>query len=741
MKKVFYSLAIFLSIFIINVSEVDALQCKYVCKNCDDNGNDVEFNITTNGNIYVRSSGKFTFGGEEKSSSNTWSNTASTSGLVIGARHDLYKITNENGNVKSSELLATDDCTNYMYYVVNSDRGRNKFYLSNLDYSTLSKTFSEIKGMNGKKVLTLDSYGNYTDKVTNKSLDEMVCTYSYTQDLRDYDADGFYTETYSFKIKSGIGSKTNGSYSVYKNGKELYTGKYSNKEIDDEKKFASGTTYLDYFSIRIFWNDERDELECPSNIITKYTGTGTLIDSTEVIEIGYNINEMNAASELYKEHWYQFYNKYKTMYTLDKTQSYIKTTDVDLKSKICTYTKPEFVCDPSKNGSNCAPELALSLFESSRGYIAQFTNISPYKSSKTNITSGIISEDCNNLPKIYTNCLSNSYTIFGVNRNKQCTISETPFDGNDVVELVPAEWSNTQSIDDVYKGLGVYLGTEYRKNICTLRTHLLNYATYSDLTKTTNLSFYSYNSQLEGSYNITSLPCYDWNVEYSCSTQDCKDNSEYYANKVLKDTYSYCNARYSDYYSNKNNSDSKFLNGRYEECKTFQTFYDSLVENGIINSMFTGCDVYTGELADKINFFLNIIKIAAPIMALVLGLLDFGKAVVAADSAKEMKDAGKRFGRRLVATALLFLVPTLLSVLINIFLGDEINNNPYCGLIDIDNNTTETTTDSSSNIIYDKEDCPGLYIKNTKTCVVPASGGTSSGSSGGISSPNIDRLD
>ena len=722
MKKVFYSLAIFLSIFIINVSVVDALQCKYVCKNCDDNGNDVEFNISTTGNIIVKPSKTFTFGGEEKSSSNSWYNSAPTNGFVIGGRNiDLYKITNENGSIKSSELLATDDCTNYMYYVVNSKGNRNKFYLSNLDYSTLSKSFSEIEGMNGKKILTLSSYGDYTDKVTNKSLDEMVCTYSYTQDLKLMAGeDGSYTETYSFKIKSGIGSKTNGSYSVYRNGEELYTGKYSNKEINDEKKFASGRTYLDYFSIRIFWDDEHDSLECPPMITTKYTGTGSVFNSTEVIEIGYNLNEMNAATELYKEHWYEFYRKYNTKYVLDKTQSYIKTTDVDLKSKICTYTKPEFVCDPSKNGSNCAPELALSLFESSSGYIAQFTNISPYKSSKTNITSGIISEDCNNLPKIYTNCLSNSYTILGKNRNEQCTISETPFDGNDVVELVPAEWSNTQSIDDVYKGLGVYLGTEYRKNICTLRTHLLNYATYSDLTKTTNLSFYSYNSQLEGSYNITSLPCYDWNVEYSCSTQDCKDNSEYYVNKALKDTYSYCNARISDYYISKNNSDFKFLNGRYEECKAFQTFYDSLVENGIIKSMFAGCDVYTGELADKINFFLNIIKIAAPIMAIVLGMLDFGKAVVASDSAKEMKDAGKRFGRRLVATALLFLVPTLLSVLINIFLGDEINNNPYCGLLDINNNTTETTTDSSSDIIYNSEECPGIYIKSTKTCVVPS---------------------
>ena len=128
MKKVLTILFTFVT-FLCFTNNVDALACKYYCENCDDNGKNVEFNITTTGNIVVKSANSFKFGGEEKKSSDAWYNSAPTNGIVIGGRNiDLYKITNENDSIQKSELLATDKCTSYMYYVVNSDGNRNKFY-------------------------------------------------------------------------------------------------------------------------------------------------------------------------------------------------------------------------------------------------------------------------------------------------------------------------------------------------------------------------------------------------------------------------------------------------------------------------------------------------------------------------------------------------------------------------------------------------------------------------------------
>lgn len=90
------------------------------------------------------------------------------------------------------------------------------------------------------------------------------------------------------------------------------------------------------------------------------------------------------------------------------------------------------------------------------------------------------------------------------------------------------------------------------------------------------------------------------------------------------------------------------------------------------------------ELLGFLQTALNIIKIAGPVLAIVLGMLDFAKAILASDADKELKTAWKHFVYRLIAAALLFLIPAALSFLMNILIPERATDNPYCDIIVVD---------------------------------------------------------
>ena len=115
------------------------------------------------------------------------------------------------------------------------------------------------------------------------------------------------------------------------------------------------------------------------------------------------------------------------------------------------------------------------------------------------------------------------------------------------------------------------------------------------------------------------------------------------------------------------------------------TFYDDMVKKGIINDLSIGCDFITSELAEKLKWLLDLLKIAGPIAALGLGTLDFVKAIASGDADKEMKSAFKKFTTRMIAAALLFIVPLVLAFMMDTFLGNQDGydpGNPFCDVID-----------------------------------------------------------
>ena len=165
------------------------------------------------------------------------------------------------------------------------------------------------------------------------------------------------------------------------------------------------------------------------------------------------------------------------------------------------------------------------------------------------------------------------------------------------------------------------------------------------------------------------------------NNSDCINNANYLTEQGLKNIRSYCNNVYEKYGENYDMN----LNERMDECISFNKFYSQLVSEGIVNDLADYCGILSEDFVEKLSFFLNIIMIAGPILAILLGSVDFIKVIANGDADKEMKTAFKHFMIRVGSAALLFIVPLLLSFILNIFMANEGGydpENPFCNVND-----------------------------------------------------------
>ena len=122
-----------------------------------------------------------------------------------------------------------------------------------------------------------------------------------------------------------------------------------------------------------------------------------------------------------------------------------------------------------------------------------------------------------------------------------------------------------------------------------------------------------------------------------------------------------------------------------DECVSFNNFYSELVNQGIVDNLANYCGILSQDFAAKLKYFLNIIMVAGPLLALGLGTVDFVKVLANGDADKEMKNAFKRLLTRLGAAALLFLVPIILAFLLELFIKPDSGydpDNPFCDVVD-----------------------------------------------------------
>lgn len=95
------------------------------------------------------------------------------------------------------------------------------------------------------------------------------------------------------------------------------------------------------------------------------------------------------------------------------------------------------------------------------------------------------------------------------------------------------------------------------------------------------------------------------------------------------------------------------------------------------------CESILGDVNDEssvawlLQKILNYIKILGPTIAIIMGSLDFAKAIIASDE-ESMKKSQSKFVKRLIAAVILFFLPLLVSILLGIF--NFTTNNATCGL-------------------------------------------------------------
>lgn len=86
------------------------------------------------------------------------------------------------------------------------------------------------------------------------------------------------------------------------------------------------------------------------------------------------------------------------------------------------------------------------------------------------------------------------------------------------------------------------------------------------------------------------------------------------------------------------------------------------------------------ELLDLINLLLKIVQIAAPIIVIIMGSIDFGSVVISQDQ-DAMKKAVSKFIKRCIAAVAIFFIPFIVKLILNMDgISDWQSDDPTCGI-------------------------------------------------------------
>lgn len=84
----------------------------------------------------------------------------------------------------------------------------------------------------------------------------------------------------------------------------------------------------------------------------------------------------------------------------------------------------------------------------------------------------------------------------------------------------------------------------------------------------------------------------------------------------------------------------------------------------------------TAAIWQFVGYVLFVFKIAIPLLLIIFGMLDLGKAVVSSDD-KEIKAATTKLAKRAVAGVVIFFIPTLVGFIFSIVNGFSDVKNTY----------------------------------------------------------------
>lgn len=266
---------------------------------------------------------------------------------------------------------------------------------------------------------------------------------------------------------------------------------------------------------------------------------------------------------------------------------------------------------------------------------------------------------------------------------------------------------------------------DYGQNKCpTLHMFYINtsmddtnddYHDYSIFSSTYLLSNSAYVGCLEGKDNIINTGCmlhalgadtYKYYEMHLSSDEENKDKEEFSNCPQTSKTYGTIRENYESY---KKDGGVNYIIAADKEieklrntCGTILTYMDYYLSNGVKEACVDFClnmddeisklkkeygiptgtkDGECGFSEKLILFIANIvkwIKYIIPVIVIVLGILDFIQAI-AADKDDMMKKAQGRFVKRLIAAALIFIIPFIIEFVLD-KMGFSSNG---CGIIDL----------------------------------------------------------
>lgn len=113
----------------------------------------------------------------------------------------------------------------------------------------------------------------------------------------------------------------------------------------------------------------------------------------------------------------------------------------------------------------------------------------------------------------------------------------------------------------------------------------------------------------------------------------------------------------------------------------------------VLDGVYTGCYDFNipGKLIDIVSKIILVLKFGVPILLIIFGMLDLGKAVIASKE-DEIKKGQQMFIKRLIAAVIVFFVITVVQLVVNL--------------------ATDNDTGENKNIW----DCVDVFIKGVNGC-------------------------
>lgn len=204
-------------------------------------------------------------------------------------------------------------------------------------------------------------------------------------------------------------------------------------------------------------------------------------------------------------------------------------------------------------------------------------------------------------------------------------------------------------------------------------------ASFADNIQST-LTYYNKGVDKEEADKLNKENCFFFDIykhelESTLTNGNCEGNSDF---TIAYQKFSSRCANYLSshlYTTQEENSDDYHANPCASKCAALR---DTISRMCMFNENDDNCDSLGARLLNWIYRMIKFVRYGVPALLIILSILDFIKAI-ASESDDEMKKVTARFTKRLIAAALIFIIPFVLDFILRMFNIPGLNSeNPFC---------------------------------------------------------------